>query len=90
VRLIPETTDIEGADAMAAAAGNTDCRNCLCSSGVPGPFAHIESLGTTTEQERQKRQFAARRIAAGAAMQGRTDVVLYQWFLGKEFPRCGN
>jgi len=52
VRLTPETTVVEGADALAAAAGNTNCRNCLCSLGLPGTSAHIESLGTSTEQER--------------------------------------
>ena len=80
MRLIPETTDIEGADAMAAAAGNTDCRNCLCSSGLPGPFAHIEFPGTTTEQERPRGN--RRLVAAGAAMQGKTEALPCQWFLG--------
>ena len=55
-RLIPETTDIEGADAPLAFAGNTSCRKCLCSLGLPGTFAHIEYPGTNTEQERLKGQ----------------------------------
>jgi len=50
-------------------------RECLCSSGLPGTFADIESPEATTEQERRKRQFAMRRIAAGAAMQGTTGAV---------------
>jgi hypothetical protein len=80
VRLIPETTVIEGADALASAAGNTGCRNCLCSSGLPGTFAHIEYPGTTTEQERPRSN--RRLVSAGAARQGITKAVLCQWSLG--------
>jgi len=80
VRLIPETTDIEGADAPLAAAGNTSCRKCLCRLGLPGSSAHIEFPGTTTEQERPRGNL--RLVAVGAAMQGKTEVLQCQRFLG--------
>ena len=80
MRLIPETTDIEGADAPLAVAGNTSCRKCLCRLGLPGSFAHIEFPGTTTEQERPRSN--RRLVAAGAAMQGKTEALPCEWFLG--------
>ena len=80
MRVIPETTVVEGADATVAAAGNTVCRNCLCRLGLPGTFAHIESPGTTTEQERPISN--RRLVASGSAMQGITEAVPCQWLLG--------
>ena len=79
-RVIPETTDIEGADTMAAAAGNTDSRECLCMLGLPGTVALIESKGTITEQERPR--VNRRMVRTGAAMQGRTGAMLCQRILG--------
>ena len=36
MRLNPETTDVEGAEAIATVAGNTICRKSLCREGLPG------------------------------------------------------
>ena len=49
-RVMPETTDEEGADTMVAVAGNTGSRKWLCRLGLPGTAALIESKGTITEQ----------------------------------------
>ena len=56
MRVIPETTDIEGADVQSRNRRQHRLSKMPRQLGLPGPFAHIEFPGTTTEQERQKRQ----------------------------------
>jgi hypothetical protein len=80
VRLSPEITDIEGADTTFAVAGRTSCRKCLCSEGLPGRLAHIESPGTVMEQERPRSN--RHLVTAGAAKRGITGAGLCKWLLG--------
>ena len=80
MRVIPETYYFEGADVFAYDRRPHRLPKMPRQSGLPGQFAHIESLGTTTEQESPSNN--RRLVTAGAAMQGRTEAVLCQWFLG--------
>jgi len=56
VRVIPETYYFEGADVFAYDRRQHRLLKMPRQLGLPGQYAHIESLGTTTEQERQKKQ----------------------------------
>ncbi len=56
MRVIPETYIVEGADVQDCDRRQHRLLKMPRQLGLPGTLAHIESLGTTTEQERQKRQ----------------------------------
>jgi len=88
VRVIPETTDIEGADVQSRNRRPHRLSKMPRQSGLPGPFAHIEFAGTTTEQERPRGN--RRLVPADAAMQGITGAVLCQWFLGVGLSRSSD
>jgi len=80
VRVIPETTYVEGADVQACDRRQHRLQKVPMQSGLPGTFARVESPGTTTEQERPRGNRCL--VAAGAAMRGITEAVLCQWLLG--------
>ena len=79
-RLIPETYIVEGADVQVCDRRQHRLSKMPRQLGLPGTLAHIESPGTTTEQERPRSN--RRLVAAGAAMQGKTEALQCQWFLG--------
>jgi len=80
VRVIPEITDVEGAEVQARNRRQHRLLEKPRQSGLPGPNAHIESPGTTTEQERPS--VNRRMVRTGAAKQGRTGAKLCQRALG--------
>ena len=80
MRVIPETYFFEGADVQTYERRQYRLPKVPMQSGLPGTLAHIESPGTTTEQERPRSN--RRLVAAGAAMQGTTEAVPCQWLLG--------
>ena len=88
MRLIPETTDIEGADVQSRNRRQHRLSKMPRQLGLPGPFAHIEFPGTTTEQERPRGN--RHLVPADAAMQGITGAVLWQWFLGVGLSRSSD
>ena len=80
MRVIPETYLFEGADTFAYGRRRHRLQKMPMQLGLPGRLAHIESPGTTTEQERPRGNH--RMVTVGAAMRGRTEALLCQWSLG--------
>ena len=80
MRVIPETYFLGGADVQTCDRRQYRLPKMPRQLGLPGTFAHIEFPGTSTEQERPSNN--RRLVAVGAAMQGKTEAVLCQWFLG--------
>jgi hypothetical protein len=80
VRVIPETYFVEGADTCAYSRRQHWLQKEPMQTGLPGTFAHIESSGTATEQERPR--VNRRMVTAGVARRGRTGAMLCQGALG--------
>ena len=79
MRVNPETYQNEGADISAQSQATQAAQNAYA-AWPSGGVAHIESPRTTMEQERPRSNRCL--VTAGAVMQGESQAVSCQWFLG--------
>jgi len=73
VRLNPEIYIVEGADGLAWARRQHSCAKTPTARSLPGAWAHIETPGKLTEQERPTGNRAM--VGADARLRGKTEAI---------------